>query len=102
DIVLLDQANRVVDGYNPIPAIHNTIRLVEQDDVFALYGYMGSPTTVRILPLLKAYDDRHMYLFFPFTGAEPQRRQPHSDYVFNLRTSYSQETVGLVEHFMEI
>jgi branched-chain amino acid transport system substrate-binding protein len=90
------------DGYNPIPAIHNTIRLVEQDDVFALYGYMGSPTTVRILPLLKAYDDRHMYLFFPFTGAEPQRRQPHSDYVFNLRTSYSQETVGLVEHFLEI
>ena len=90
------------DGYNPIPAIHNTIRLVEQDDVFALYGYMGSPTTVRILPLLKAYDDRSMYLFFPFTGAEPQRRQPHSDYVFNLRTSYSQETVGLVEHFLEI
>jgi ABC-type branched-subunit amino acid transport system substrate-binding protein len=90
------------DGYNPIPAIHNTIRLVEQDDVFALYGYMGSPTTVRILPLLKAYDDRSMFLFFPFTGAEPQRRQPHSDYVFNLRTSYSQETVGLVEHFLEI
>src|SRR5437588_11606934 len=35
------------DGYNPVPAIYNTIRLVEEDDVFLLYGYMGSPTTVR-------------------------------------------------------
>jgi ABC-type branched-subunit amino acid transport system substrate-binding protein len=100
------------DGYNPAAvrdgeglrpgAIENTIRLIEQDDVFLLYGYMGSPTTTRILPLLKRYSDRNIYLFFPFTGAEPQRRPPYSEFVFNLRTSYPRETASLVDHFLKI
>ncbi len=100
------------DGYNPAAVrvgdvlrpgtIENTIRLIEQDDVFLLYGYMGSPTTTRILPLLKRYSDRHVYLFFPFTGAEPQRRPPYDKFVFNLRTSYPQETAQLVDRFLKI
>src|SRR3954466_493538 len=43
------------DGYNPIPAIANTVRLIEQDDPLLLYGYVGTPTVTRILPLLKIH-----------------------------------------------
>jgi ABC-type branched-subunit amino acid transport system substrate-binding protein len=90
------------DGYNPDPAIANTVRLIERDHVLLLYGYVGTPTVTRVLPLLKRYSDRSAYLFFPFTGAEPQRRPPYDSLVFNLRASYGQETEGLVDNFLGI
>ncbi len=90
------------DGYDPQRAIENTIRLLEQDEVFLLFDYMGSPTVTRILPLLKRYEERSVYLFFPFTGAEPQRRPPYGEFVFNLRTSYGRETSELVDKFVGI
>lgn len=90
------------DGYNPIPAIENTVRLVEKDDVFVLFGYVGTPTVTRTLPLLKRYSARSTYLFCPFTGAEPQRQAPYDELVFNLRASYREETAGLVDHFVGV
>ena len=90
------------DGYNPTPAIKNTIDLVTKDNVLLLFNYVGTPTVTRILPLLKKYSDRDTYLFFPFTGAQPQREFPYNEYVFNLRTSYRKETEGLVDNFVRI
>jgi branched-chain amino acid transport system substrate-binding protein len=90
------------DGYNPAPAIENTIRLIEKDNVFLLFDYLGTPTVTRILPLLKSYSHKNIYLFFPFTGAQPQRQFPYDAYVFNLRASYHQETEGLVNNFVGI
>jgi len=90
------------DGYNPTPAIDNTIRLIETDHVFLLFNYVGTPTTTRCLPLLKRHRDQSVLLFFPFSGAQPQRHQPYGDFVFNLRASYYQETAGLVDHFVAI
>ncbi len=90
------------DGYNPTPAIDNTIQLVEQDNVFLLFNYVGTPTVTRILPLLLRYQEQSMYLFFPFTGAQPQREPPYAAYVFNLRASYRQETAGLVDNFVAV
>jgi ABC-type branched-subunit amino acid transport system substrate-binding protein len=89
------------DNYNPIPVIDNTVRLVEKDKVFLLFGYVGTPTTTRILPLLRKYENKDAYLFFPFTGANPLREPPYDRYVFNLRASYRQETAGLVDHFVK-
>lgn len=66
------------DGYNPEPTIRNTIKLVEKDDVFLLMNYVGTPTVTRILPLLKKYNQRsNIFLFFPFTGANPHREYPY-------------------------
>ena len=90
------------DGYNPAPAIENTIKLVEKDNVFLLFDYLGTPTVTRVLPLLKSYSDRNIYLFFPFTGAQPQRQFPYDSFVFNLRASYYQETEGLVNNLVNI
>jgi branched-chain amino acid transport system substrate-binding protein len=114
-MVYLDQVNRAGgvngreieliaydDGYNPLPAINNTLKLVDEDKVFLLISYIGTPTVTRVLPLLKIFEDKEVYLFFPFTGAEPQRKLPYKDYVFNLRPSYRQETEGLVRNFVNI
>jgi branched-chain amino acid transport system substrate-binding protein len=90
------------DGYNPVPAIDNTIRLIEKDKVFLLFNYVGTPTTTRCLPLLKRHRDQSVFLFCPFSGAEPQRHAPYGQFVFNLRASYYQETAGLVDHFVAI
>jgi ABC-type branched-subunit amino acid transport system substrate-binding protein len=90
------------DGYTPARAIHNTIALIEEDDVPLLFGYVGTPTVTRVLPLLKRYETRGPYLLFPFTGAEPHRQPPYQEFVFNLRASYLQETAGLVDRFVGI
>ena len=57
------------DGYNPEPAIYNTLQLIERDGALALLGYVGTPTVTRVLPLLKMYENENVLLFFPFSGA---------------------------------
>ena len=90
------------DGYQPDPCVANTMQLMLQDRVFLLFGYVGTPTVTRALPILKMFQDRRMYLFFPFTGAQPQREPPYGNFAFNLRASYGQETAGLVDNFVAV
>ena len=90
------------DGYQPDPCVNNTQTLMLKDRVFLLFGYVGTPTVTRVLPMLKKFQDQGMYLFFPFTGAQPQREPPYGDFAFNLRASYRQETAGLVDNFMAV
>jgi branched-chain amino acid transport system substrate-binding protein len=90
------------DRYDPVSAVDNTISLIEKDQVFLLFDYVGTPTVTRVLPLLKRYSDQNVALFFPYTGAQPQREPPYDAFVFNLRASYRQETEGLVDHFIQI
>ncbi|MBS2034195.1 ABC transporter substrate-binding protein [bacterium] len=86
------------DGYNPGPAVLNTIELVEKEKVVLLFGYVGTPTVTRVLPLLKGGFERPQLMLFPLTGAQPQRMPPYQDICFNLRASYAEETAGLVDH----
>ncbi|XOF34867.1 MAG: ABC transporter substrate-binding protein [Candidatus Electrothrix sp. YB6] len=88
------------DGYQPDPAVKNTIKLMLEDHVSLLFGYVGTPTVTRVLPLLKKHHETNSYLFFPFTGAQPQRQPPYGEFAFNLRASYRQETEGLVDHLV--
>jgi ABC-type branched-subunit amino acid transport system substrate-binding protein len=90
------------DGYQPDQAIKNTLKLMLEDRVFLLFDYVGTPTVTRVLPLLKKYDSLHFRLFFPFTGAQPQREPPYDRLAVNLRASYRQETEGLVANFLAI
>jgi ABC-type branched-subunit amino acid transport system substrate-binding protein len=90
------------DAYQPDQAIKNTLKLMLEDRVFLLFDYVGTPTVTRVLPLLKKYDTLHFRLFFPFTGAQPQREPPYDRLAVNLRASYRQETGGLVENFLAI
>ena len=90
------------DGYQPDPSVKNTMTLMLEDDVFGLFGYVGTPTVTRVLPMLKKFQDRNILLFFPFTGAQPQREPPYGEFAFNLRASYRQETGGLVDNFVRV
>src|ERR1035438_347346 len=40
------------DGYDPQQTIAQTTKLIEEDKVFALFGYVGTPTCAAILPQL--------------------------------------------------
>jgi branched-chain amino acid transport system substrate-binding protein len=85
------------DGYEPVPCIRNTIRLLDQENVFLLSNYVGTPTLTRALPVIKKYADRQVVLVGNFTGAQPQREAPYGEHVFNIRASYRQEMMALVE-----
>jgi ABC-type branched-subunit amino acid transport system substrate-binding protein len=87
------------DAYDPTRAILNPVKLIDQDGVFLLFNYVGTPTVTRVLPVLTKFSDRHALLFFPFTGAQPQREAPYDRVAFNLRASYRDETRALVDHF---
>jgi len=78
------------DGYEPDRCKANTEKLIK-DDVFALLGYVGTPTCVAALPLI---NEAKIPFFGPFTGAEVLR-DPFSRSVFHLRASYYDET-GLI------
>lgn len=84
------------DGYNPDPAVENSIRLMNDPDVLCLFNYVGTPTVTRVLPFLNTELGQGKLLFFPFTGAQPQREYPYARRVFNLRASYRQEVQELV------
>lgn len=90
------------DQYNPVATILNTARLVQDDDVFALFDYVGTPTVTRILPQLRKSQDRNAFLFFPFTGAQPQRTPPYDKLAFNLRASYHQEVQAMVDNLVRV
>jgi branched-chain amino acid transport system substrate-binding protein len=87
------------DGYEPDPCIKNTIALIEKERVFFLANYVGTPTLTRALPVMKRYGD--VILVGNFTGAQPQREAPYADQVFNIRASYRQEMMALVERFWQ-
>jgi len=81
------------DGYEPSRTAAHTKRLLKTQQVFALLGYVGTPTSRAALPL--AMEAQVPYLF-PFTGAE-FLRTPIKPWVFTIRASYIEETEQLVE-----
>ena len=81
------------DGYEPARTAVETHSLIEQDKVFALLGYVGTPTSRAAMPIALAA--RVPYLF-AFTGAE-FLRMPVRKWVFNVRASYYDETEEIVE-----
>ena len=90
------------DSYSPEPCLRNTIQLLERDKVFLLSNYVGTPTLVRALPVIKQYADQQVVLVGNFTGAQPQREAPYVDQVFNVRASYRQEMQTLVDRFWQM
>ncbi len=75
------------DGYEPSRCVINTIRLIADDKVFLLFGYVGTPTTVAIKGIVER---KRIPLFAPLTGAFPLRFPPKR-YIINLRASYNEE-----------
>lgn len=83
------------DGYEPIGCIEQTKKLLNEG-VFALIGYVGTPTAKVAVPIA---EDEKIPFIGPFTGAE-FLRNPVKHYVMNIRGSYFDETEGLVAHLV--
>lgn len=81
------------DRYEPALTLRNTRRLIAQERVFALFGYVGTPTVKAILPLV---DRDRIPLLAPLTGARLVR-EPFRPMVFNLRASYQAEIDQIVD-----
>jgi ABC-type branched-subunit amino acid transport system substrate-binding protein len=85
------------DGYEPDRCVDNTRKLIAQDPI-ALFGYIGTPTSLAALPLATA--DKVPF-FAPFTGAMGLR-QPFNRYAFHLRASYNDETELIVNQLTSL
>ncbi len=81
------------DGYEPARTVPNTKKLIEEQRVFALIGYVGTPTSVPVIPIIT---QAKVPFIGPFTGAEALR-VPFNRYVFHVRASYYDETDKIVE-----
>ena len=85
------------DSYEPEASIANTHRLIDEDEVFALIGEVGTPTSRSATPVAAA---SNVPFIGPFTGAG-FLRDPSWDNIINLRSSYQQETAEMVARLME-
>lgn len=85
------------DGYEPIRTVDNTRQLLADPKMFALFGYIGTPTVNAALPLLRKSS---IPFIAPFTGAE-LIRQPQDTFVFNFRASYLEEVARQIEYLID-
>ncbi len=81
------------DRYEANLCADATTKLIEEDKVFALISYVGTPTTAAAMPIITK---AKVPLVGPFTGAE-LLRTPVNRYIFNVRASYYDETEKIVD-----
>lgn len=91
------EIRKLDDGYEPDRCAENTRKLIA-DDVFALFGYIGTPTSLVALPL--ATKDKVPFIA-PFTGAMALR-EPFNKYAFHVRASYNDETALIVRQLTSL
>jgi ABC-type branched-subunit amino acid transport system substrate-binding protein len=85
------------DGYEPDRCAANTRKLIDED-AFALFGYIGTPTSLAALPLAV---NAKVPFIAPFTGAMALR-EPFQRNVFHLRASYNDETALIVKQLTHL
>ena len=85
------------DGYEPDRCAENTRKLLA-DEVFALFGFVGTPTSLVALPqAIKA----KVPFIAPLTGAMALR-EPFNRYAFHVRASYNDETALIVKQLTSL
>ncbi len=84
------------DKYNPQVCIKNTLKLINKDEVIALFNYPGF-TASSLVNLAQSYN---IPLIGISSGNELFRKQ-YKDYVFNIRASYEKEMQTMVRYFVE-
>ena len=86
----------VDDGYEPDRAAANTKKLINDNEVLALFGYVGTPTSNAALPI---FSQAKVPFIGAFTGAQ-SLREPFNRYIFNVRASYYDETEAIIQHLV--
>ena len=86
------ELNRLDDGHEPNRCVANTRQFIDQG-VFALFGGVGTATSLAALPLATA---AKLPLFAPLTGAQ-SLREPFNRQVVHIRASLVDETAAIVK-----
>ncbi|WP_386079315.1 ABC transporter substrate-binding protein [Vreelandella sp. F11] len=86
------------DQYKPLQAASNTRQMIQDEDVLAAIGNVGTPTATVTIPI---YNEYKTLLYGAFTGAGVLRKSPPDRYVINYRASYVQETAAMVDGLLE-
>ncbi len=87
------------DGYEPRLAAPNMRKLIEQDQVVAVIGNVGTPTAIVTLPIAI---EKGVPFIGAITGAPLLRKTPPDRYIFNYRASYSEEVTSMIDGLLSI
>jgi ABC-type branched-subunit amino acid transport system substrate-binding protein len=87
------------DKYEPGLAAPNMYKLIEDSQVLAIIGNVGTPTAVVTVPIA---NQKKVLLFGAYTGAGILRKIPPDRYVINLRASYAIETGAMVKGLLKM
>ena len=85
------------DKYEPKLTLKNTNKLLENKQLFALYGFVGTPTIKNVFPLLYKKD---IPFIAPFSGATFLRNNTNKNIV-NFRNSYKKEIQEHIQYLYE-
>lgn len=83
------------DKYEPQNTLKNTHTLIEKDHIFALFGFVGTPTTKKIMPVIE-----DIPFVAPYTGAAFLRNSEKQNIV-NFRSSYGEEIENIIQYLRE-
>ncbi len=102
DSKLLDNHRKIKlialdDKYEPELTKDNINKLLEKEDIFALFGFVGTPTVKNILPFL---EDIEIPFIAPFTGASFLRNGDNPNFI-NFRSSYKEEIDKIVNYLID-
>lgn len=85
------------DGYEPDKTVANTEKLIKKDKVFALAGYVGTPTTIAAVPIITKEKTPLVGIF----AGTRTLRTPVNPYIFNIRASYDEEYETIIRYFVD-
>ncbi len=86
------------DGYEPEKTIACVNKLIQEDDVFAMGFFVGTPTGAKAAPMAEAHK---VPIIGFFSGAE-LLRNPLRHYVINVRASYYNEARTMVDNLVDV
>ena len=82
------------DSYEPAKAAPNMVSLIDEKNVIAVIGNVGTPTAIVTVPIA---NEKQTLLFGAYTGAGVLRKTPPDRYIINYRASYAEETAAMVD-----
>jgi len=85
------------DKYEPKLTLQNTQKFLKNEYLFALFGFVGTPTVKNILPIIYSED---IPLIATFSGASFLRNNSNSN-IINFRTSYYNEIKEHIKYLYE-
>ncbi len=86
------------DAFDPKRTLENARQLVEEQEVLALFGTVGTAQTAAVLPYIA---EKHVPLISAYSGSPALRVQPNP-YFFTTQASYADELVKMVRNLKSV